>query len=99
VIAITAHCNRKCNFYCMKNVEHSVGFFARIRELDILAAATDDIEMLGILHRLVLAYREVARSEVCGVRRTCVVKRMVATRAIAGPSDSAAARTQALTRG
>jgi hypothetical protein len=99
VIAITAHCNRKCNFYRMKNVNHSAGCGARIREFEILAADTDDLEMVEILRRLALAYREAARSEVCDARRSGGVDCMVATRALAWRSVSAAAPTQALTRG
>jgi hypothetical protein len=66
VIAITASIYRQCDLSRMKNVEHSSAYSARIREFEVLAADTEDLEMVAILRRLALAYREVARSEVCG---------------------------------
>lgn len=99
VIAITASSYRECDLSSMKNVEHSPGYLARIREFEVLAADTEDLEMVGILRRLVLAYREVVRSEACGTGRIDVAQEMAEARPIAGPKEPTAAPTQTLTRG
>jgi hypothetical protein len=83
----------------MKNVEHSAGYLTRIRELEVLVADTEDLEMVAVLRRLVLAYREIARSEVCGAGRIDVAEDTGEARPIGGSKESAAAQTQALTRG
>jgi hypothetical protein len=54
----------------MQNLQQPSSYQVRIREFEVLAADTDDLEMVGILRRLALAYREVARSEICGAVRS-----------------------------
>jgi hypothetical protein len=99
VIAITASSYRECDLKWMKNIEHSAGYLTRIRELEALVADTEDLEMVAVLRRLVLAYREIAHSEVCGAGRIDVAEDTREVRPIGGPKESTEAQTQALTRG
>jgi hypothetical protein len=82
----------------MKIVDHPPGYLARIREFEGLAADTENREMVAILRRLVLAYREVARIEICGAGRNEMAKGMAEARKIAASHEPAAGRRQALTR-
>jgi hypothetical protein len=96
VTAVTAVSVTECDSDGMKTFDHPPSYLARIREFEALAADTTSPEMVGVLRRLVRAYREVARNEICCGREAAAPReRRIRER----PPTLCAVRIQALTQG
>lgn len=99
VIGVTAARLLTCDMCEMKKFDPPPSYLARIREYEVMAADTASREMVGVLRRLVLAYREVARSEMCGGARTNFTAARSEPRPAPVARGTVPAQIQALTRG
>jgi hypothetical protein len=83
----------------MRKFNHPPSYLARIREFEVMAADTKSLEMIGVLRRLVIAYREVARSEMCNGARKDFASARSEPRPAVVARGTVPAQIQALTRG